>query len=150
MTVESIQQKLLRVRPPRVRITYDVETGGSSEKLELPFIVGMFANLSGELDSGSLPPLKDRKMRDIDAESFDKILADCSPMIKLNAIPDLIRGEGKKLQGTLSFSSMADFEPLAAAGLVPSQQGEGDAGGAERARAIIDGRGADAAHLAVL
>jgi type VI secretion system protein ImpC len=113
MTAESIQQKLLRVRPPRVRITYDVETGGSSEKLELAFIVGMFANLSGELPANQLPALKDRKMRDIDAESFDKILADCSPMIKLNAIPDLIRGEGKKLQGTLSFSSMADFEPLA-------------------------------------
>jgi type VI secretion system protein ImpC len=129
MTVESIQQKLLRVRPPRVRITYDVETGGSSEKLELPFIVGMFANLSGELDAGSLPALKDRKMRDIDAESFDKILADSAPEIKLNAIPDLIAGNGKKLQGTLGFSSLADFEPLAVVGKIPSLKQRFDARG---------------------
>jgi len=120
MTVESIQQKLLRVRPPRVRITYDVETGGSSEKVELAFIVGMFANLSGELDAGSLPALKDRRMRDIDAESFDKILADSSPMIKLNGIADTIAGEGKVLSGELHFNALADFEPLAVVNAVPS------------------------------
>lgn len=129
MTVESIQQKLLRVRPPRVRITYDVETGGSAEKIELPFIVGMFANLSGELDASALPALKDRRMRDIDGESFDKILAESMPTIKLNAIPDLIAGGGKKLQGTLQFSCMADFEPLAIVNAVPSLKQRFDARG---------------------
>jgi len=120
MTVESIQQKLLRVRPPRVRITYDVETGGSSEKVELAFIVGMFANLSGELDSSTLPALKDRRMRDIDSESFDLILADSTPMIKIGKIPDLIADSGKNLQGTLKFGCLADFEPLAIVNNVPS------------------------------
>jgi type VI secretion system protein ImpC len=127
MTVESIQQKLLRVRPPRVRITYDVETGGSSEKVELAFIVGMFANLSGELDASALPALKDRRMRDIDAESFDKILADSTPLIKLNGIPDTIAGGGKVLAGNLNFTCLADFEPLAVVNAVPSLKQRYDA-----------------------
>ena len=127
MTVESIQQKLLRVRPPRVRITYDVETGGSSEKVELAFIVGMFANLSGELDASVLPALKDRRMRDIDAESFDKILADSSPMIKLNGIADTIAGEGKVLAGELHFNALSDFEPLAVVNAVPGLRQRYDA-----------------------
>lgn len=118
MTVESIQKKLLRVRPPRVRITYDVETGGASEKVELPFIVGMFANLSGELDAASLPGVKDRRMRDIDSESFDRILAESKPMVRLDGLPDLIQGNGKKLNGALQFRCMADFEPLAVVGNV--------------------------------
>lgn len=127
MTVESIQQKLLRVRPPRVRITYDVETGGSAEKLELAFIVGMFANLSGELDPGALPAMKDRRMRDIDAESFDRILADCAPLIRLDAIPDLIAGGDRKLQGTLGFTGLADFEPLAVVNNIPGLKQRFDA-----------------------
>jgi type VI secretion system protein ImpC len=127
MTVESIQQKLLRVRPPRVRITYDVETGGSSEKVELAFIVGMFANLSGELAASELPALKDRRMRDIDAESFDKILADSSPMIRLNGIADTIAGQGKVLSGELHFSALSDFEPLAVVNAVPSLRQRYDA-----------------------
>jgi type VI secretion system protein ImpC len=126
MTVESIQQKLLRVRPPRVRITYDVETGGSSEKVELAFIVGMFANLSGELSANALPALKDRRMRDIDAESFDKILAESTPTISLNAIPDTITG-GRNLTGTLGFTCLADFEPLAVVNAVPSLKQRYDA-----------------------
>jgi type VI secretion system protein ImpC len=127
MTVESIQQKLLRVRPPRVRITYDVETGGSSEKVELAFIVGMFANLSGDLDASALPALKDRRMRDIDTESFDKILADSSPMIKLNGIADTVAGEGKTLTGELHFNALEDFEPLAIVNAVPSLRQRYDA-----------------------
>lgn len=127
MTVESIQQKLLRVRPPRVRITYDVETGGSAEKLELPFIVGMFANLSGEIGAGALPLMKDRRMHDIDAESFDRVLADNTPQIRLDDIPDLIAGGDKKLQGTLAFNGLADFEPLAVVNNVPSLKQRFDA-----------------------
>ncbi|KGI78278.1 type VI secretion system contractile sheath large subunit [Oleiagrimonas soli] len=120
MTVESIQKKLLRVRPPRVRITYDVETGGASEKVELPFIVGIFADLSGERSADSLPAVKDRRMRDIDSESFDRILSECGPMISLNGLPDLVAGDGKKLNGSLSFNALSDFEPLAVVNKVPS------------------------------
>ena len=127
MTVESIQQKLLRVRPPRVRITYDVETGGSAEKVELAFIVGIFANLSGELDSSQLPMLKDRRMRDIDSETFDNILAESMPTIKLGAIPDLIKGNNANLQGTLTFTQLADFEPLSVVNNVPSLKTRFDA-----------------------
>jgi type VI secretion system protein ImpC len=127
MTVESIQQTLLRVRPPRVRITYDVETGGSSEKVELAFIVGMFADLSGGPDAGPLPSMKDRRMRDIDVESFDRVLADSRPLITLDAIPDLIAGGDAKLKGTLGFSSLADFEPLAVVNNIPSLKRRFDA-----------------------
>ncbi|GAB3033515.1 hypothetical protein GCM10027285_15430 [Oleiagrimonas citrea] len=122
MTVESIQKKLLRVRPPRVRITYDVETGGASEKVELPFIVGIFADLSGERSADSLPAVKDRRMRDIDAESFDRILSECGPTIRLDGLPDLITGDGKKLNGPLTFNCLADFEPLAVVNKVPNLQ----------------------------
>lgn len=120
MSAESIQQKLLRVRPPRVRITYDVETGGSSEKIELAFIVGMFANLSGDVAAADLAPMKDRRMRDIDAESFDRVMADVGPVATLHGLPDLIVGDDKKLQGALTFGCLADFEPLAVVKRVPS------------------------------
>ncbi|WP_266171042.1 type VI secretion system contractile sheath large subunit [Dyella subtropica] len=118
MTVESIQKKLLRVRPPRVRITYDVETGDAIEKVELAFIVGIFADLSGEVPANTLPSMKDRRMRDIDSESFDKVLAECTPTIKLDGIADLIAGGGKKLNGPMQFGSLADFEPLSIIGKV--------------------------------
>jgi type VI secretion system protein ImpC len=113
MTVESIQKKLLRVRPPRVRITYDVETGNAIEKVELAFIVGIFTDLSGQVDANTLPAMKDRRMRDIDSESFDKVLAESTPTVKLDGIPDVIKGNGKTLNGPMQFTSLSDFEPLA-------------------------------------
>lgn len=127
MTVESIQKKLLRVRPPRVRITYDVETGDAIEKVELAFIVGIFADLSGQVAAGTLPLMKDRRMRDIDGESFDKVLAECTPTIKLDGIPDLIAGGGKTLNGPMQFGSLADFEPLAIVNKVGSLKQRYDA-----------------------
>lgn len=129
MSAESIQQKLLRVRPPRVRITYDVETGGSSEKIELAFIVGMFANLSGDVDVDSLPAMKDRRMRDIDADSFDRVMADVGPVATLHGLPDLIAGDDAKLQGTLGFRCLADFEPLSVVKNVPGLSRRYDARG---------------------
>lgn len=77
---ESIQQALTRVRPPRVKITYDVETGGALEKLELPFIVGIFADLTGDRDPEVEPtPVKARKLVDIDRDNFDDVLESCAP-----------------------------------------------------------------------
>ncbi|GAB4062665.1 type VI secretion system contractile sheath large subunit [Uliginosibacterium sediminicola] len=107
---ESIQKKLLRVRPPRVRITYDVESAGSIEKRELPFIVGIFAELSGDADAAGA--FKTRQMLDIDRDNFDAVLRACAPRVSLAEVADLISGGGAMLQGALSFSSLADFEPL--------------------------------------
>jgi type VI secretion system protein ImpC len=107
---ESIQKKLLRVRPPRVRMTYDVECGGAIEKRELPFIVGIFADLSG--DAETVGAFKTRQMLDIERDNFDAVLRACTPHVSLANVPDIISGGGAMLQGTLSFSSLADFEPL--------------------------------------
>src|SRR3954469_15314184 len=81
---ESIQKKLGRVRPPRVRITYDVETGGAIEKRELPFIVGIFADLSGDRATpDALPALKYRKMSDIDRDNFNDVMKTIGPRVCL-------------------------------------------------------------------
>lgn len=115
---ESIQKTLLRVRPPRVRITYDVETGGAIEKKEIPFIVGIFADLSGEIDpENPLPPFKDRAMTDIDRDNFNDVLKTSRPRIKLSGVDDVLPdADGKvtpdaKLSGALVFESLNDFDP---------------------------------------
>ncbi len=77
---ESMQKQLGRVRPPRVQITYEVETGGAIEMVELPFIVGILANLSGK-PKEPLPPLKERKFTEIDRDNFDEILAASNPRL---------------------------------------------------------------------
>jgi type VI secretion system protein ImpB len=71
---ESLQHKLDRVRPPRVQITYDVETGGAIQKKELPFVVGVLADLYGK-PAEAPPPLKERKFVEIDRCNFNDVLA---------------------------------------------------------------------------
>ncbi len=116
---ESIQKKLLRVRPPRVRITYDVHTNGAIEKRELPFVVGIFADLSGDRDpnpadsKAALADYKDRKIVDIDRDNFNEVLKQSVPRIALKAANNVLPGgDGKPLTGALVFESMADFEPI--------------------------------------
>jgi len=110
----SIQDKLLRVRPPRVRITYDVETGGAIEKREIPFIVGLFADLSGDLESADKPGFKERVMTNIDRDNFDDLLKSSKPQVKLSAIDNVMPGATeKKLSGFLNFEKLDDFDPSA-------------------------------------
>ena len=73
MGSESLQHKLDRVRRPRVQITYDVETGGAMQKVELPFVVGVMADLSGQ-PKEALKPLKDRKFVPIDRDNFNDVM----------------------------------------------------------------------------
>ncbi|MGI0115442.1 type VI secretion system contractile sheath large subunit [Zooshikella sp. RANM57] len=113
----SVQEKLNRVRPPRVKITYDVETGGAIEQRELPFIVGIFADLTGD-PVEPLPPVKVRKMIDIDRDNFDGVLAAAAPRVKLSAIANEIDGQGK-LSGDLLFSQLEDFDPLSVVKKIP-------------------------------
>src|SRR5260370_967141 len=75
---ESLQHKLDRVRRPRVQITYDVETNGALQKTELPFVVGVLADLSGA-PKDPLRPIKDRKMVQIDRDNFNGVLATSAP-----------------------------------------------------------------------
>lgn len=115
----SIQDKLTRVRPPRVKITYDVETGGAIQKKELPFIVGMFSDLAGEPQQ-ELPPVKDRKMVDIDRDNFNKVMASIEPCVKLSPVPNVLPGGSGNLSGVLTFACVDDFGPLEIVKRVPA------------------------------
>lgn len=106
---ESIQHKLDRVRPPRVQITYDVEIGNAIEKKELPFIVGIMADLSGMPES-PLPKVKDRKFVEIDRDNFNDVMGAISPRLEVS-VPNEITGEGK-LRVALNFKNMDDLDPM--------------------------------------
>lgn len=109
MASESLQHKLDRVRRPRVQITYDVETNGAMEKIELPFIVGVLADLSGQ-PKDPLKPLKERKVVAIDRDNFDNVLSKAAPRLALR-VPDRLTDSGNKIAVELNFKSFEDFEP---------------------------------------
>ena len=94
---ESTQHVLSRVRPPRVQITYDVEIGGAIEKKELPFIVGILADLSGK-PSAPLPKVKDRKFVEIDRDNFNDVLASAKPRLALRVANRLKPERGRAAQ----------------------------------------------------
>lgn len=110
--MESIQHVLDRVRKPRVHITYDVEIGDAIEMKELPFVMGIMADLSGNRSS-ELPKLKDRKFVELDPDSFGEIMASIAPRISLE-VPSRMPGaaEGDTVSLVLNFKSMDDFGPL--------------------------------------
>jgi type VI secretion system protein ImpB len=108
---ESLQHKLDRVRPPRVQITYDVETGGAIQKKELPFVVGVLADLSGK-PAESLPKLKERKFVEIDRDNFNDVLASTRPRLAFQ-VNNVLGGTAEKLNVELAFENMDDFGPLA-------------------------------------
>jgi type VI secretion system protein ImpB len=109
MPKESLQKKIGRVRPPRVQITYDVETGGAIEKKELPFVVGVLADLSGQPEK-PLPAIKDRTFVQIDRDNFDKVLAKMTPRITFK-VDNKLSDDDTKIGVELKFASMEDFEP---------------------------------------
>lgn len=111
MAGESIQKKLSRVRPPRVHITYDVETGGSIEKKELPFVVGVLADLSG---NSKKPPVKDRKFVQVDRYTLDDVIGKIKPSV-VAKIPNRLQNDDTVFQVNLEFNKMDDFEPAAVA-----------------------------------
>lgn len=106
---ESKQQWLSRNRPPRVQITYDVETGGAIEKKEIPFVVGIMSDLSGTSEAPR-PKLKDRKFVEIDRDNFNEVLAAVTPEATC-LVDNKLTDEGGKLKISLSFKSMDDFRP---------------------------------------
>ena len=109
MPKESLQKKIGRVRPPRVQITYDVETGGAIKKKELPFVAGVLADLSGD-PAEPLPAVKDRKFVQIDRDNFDKVLAKSAPRLAFK-VDNKLSDDDTKIGIELKFSSMEDFEP---------------------------------------
>jgi type VI secretion system protein ImpB len=109
MPKESLQKKIGRVRPPRVQITYDVETGGAIEKKELPFVAAVLADLSGD-PAAPLPAVKDRKFVEIDRDNFDQVLAKMAPRLAFK-VDNKLSDDDTKIGVELKFSSMEDFEP---------------------------------------
>lgn len=114
---KGAQGKLGKVRPPRVQITYDVEIGGASKEKELPFVVGVLADLSAK---GGDPEqrLKDRNFVEIDADSFDKVMAATKPAVTLR-VPNRLTGEGD-VNIELKFKDMDSFSPHSVAKSVPA------------------------------
>ncbi|HXG18254.1 MAG TPA: type VI secretion system contractile sheath small subunit [Methylomirabilota bacterium] len=109
MARESTQHKLDRVRPPRVHITYDVEIGDAIEMKELPFVVGVLADLSGKPDE-PLPRLRDRKFVDIDRDNFNDVLKGAKPRLAFK-VDNKLTDDDSKLAVELRFNNMDDFEP---------------------------------------
>jgi type VI secretion system protein ImpB len=105
-----------RNRPPRVQITYDVEIGDAVEKKELPLVVGLMADLSGQ-PATPLPKLKERRFVEVDRDNFNEVMAKISPRLDLS-VPDTLKGEGN-LKVELTFNDFDQFHPEAIARQVP-------------------------------
>lgn len=112
---ESSQKFIARNRAPRVQIEYDVEVYGAEKKVQLPFVMGVMADLSGKPEE-ALPPVAERKMLEIDVDNFDDRLKSMKPRAAFQ-VPNTLTGEGN-LSVDLTFESMDDFTPAAIASKV--------------------------------
>lgn len=106
---EGVHQKLNRVRKPRVHITYDVETEGAKVEKELPFVVGVIGDFSGN-PTEKLKPLKDRKFTQIDRDNLDDVMKRMTPGLNMR-VENTLTGDGSELPVQLKFEKMDDFEP---------------------------------------
>src|SRR5262245_1642040 len=105
----SIHDKLERVRKPRVHLTYKVETEGAEIEKELPFVVGVLGDFSGN-PSQPLKPLKDRKFIQIDRDNFNEVMSRMTPGLNLR-VENTLRGDGSECAVQLNFNRIEDFEP---------------------------------------
>jgi type VI secretion system protein ImpB len=111
MAKQSTQHKLDRVRPPRVHVTYDVEVGDAIEVKELPFVMGVFGDFTGQPES-PLPKLKDRKFVEVTPDNFDNVLEGMKPHVAFSVENKLSDDpEAGQLKVDLHFKSLEDFEP---------------------------------------
>jgi type VI secretion system protein ImpB len=114
---ESSQKFIARNRAPRVQIEYDVEIYGAEKSVSLPFVMGVFSDLSGK-PSEPLAPVAERKFLEIDVDNFDERLKSMKPRVELQ-VPNTLTGEGS-LPVEITFQSLDDFSPAAIARNVPS------------------------------
>ena len=112
MAKPSSQKFIARNRAPRVQIEYDVEVYGAEKKMQLPFVMGVMADLSGKPEE-ALPAVADRKMVEIDVDNFDDRLKSMKPRTAFT-VPNTLTGEGN-LPVDITFESMDDFSPAAVA-----------------------------------
>jgi len=109
---QSSQKFIARNRAPRVQIEYDLEVYGSEKKIQLPFVMGVLADLSGK-PAEPLAPVADRKFLDIDVDNFDSRMKALKPRAAFQ-VPNTLTGEGN-INVELTFESMDDFSPAAVA-----------------------------------
>src|SRR5580658_6287852 len=103
MAQESTQTKITRVRRPRVHITYEVLTGDAIEKKEIPFVVGVMADLSGDRDPNKpMQKLKDRKFTKIDRDDFDQVMGKIEPRLAIN-FRNTLQGDDSEMGAVLKF-----------------------------------------------
>jgi type VI secretion system protein ImpB len=117
MAKSSSQKFVARNRAPRVQIEYDVELYGAEKKVELPFVMGVMADLSGK-PADPLAAVGDRKFMEIDIDNFDERLKSCKPRVAFQ-VPNTLTGEGS-MNVEMTFQSMEDFSPAAVARKVDS------------------------------
>ena len=111
----SSQKFIARTRAPRVQIEYDVELYGAQKKVQLPFVMGVMADLAGK-PADPLPPVGDRKFLEIDVDNFDSRMKAMKPRVAFQ-VPNTLTGEGN-LSVDLTFENMDDFSPAAIASKV--------------------------------
>ena len=117
MAKSSSQKFIARNRAPRVQIEYDVELYGAEKKIQLPFVMGVLADLSGK-PTEPLPPVADRKFLEIDVDNFDSRMKALKPRAAFQ-VPNTLTGDGN-MNVELTFESMDDFSPAAVARKVDS------------------------------
>lgn len=110
---DSVQKRLERVRPPRVQLTYDVEIGDAIEQKELPFVVGVLGDFTGQPNPDQpMPRLKDRKFVNVDLDNFDDVLAGMAPRATYR-VKNKLSPEGGEFAVNLEFKQIDDFRPEA-------------------------------------
>jgi len=111
MPSESVHKKLGRVRPPRVHVTYDVEVGDAIEKKELPFVMGVLGDFTGQPEQ-PLPKLKERRFVEVTPDNFDSVLESMKPHLSF-AVENKLSDDSNagQLKVDLKFQSLEDFEP---------------------------------------
>lgn len=115
MARESVHAKLERVRPPRVHVTYDVEIGDALELKEIPFVMGVMADFSGQPEE-PLPRIKDRRFVEVTPDNFDAVMTSMKPRVHFTVENKLTEDpEAGKIGVDLRFSSIDDFDPEAVA-----------------------------------
>ncbi len=106
---DSIHDQLKRVRKPRVHISYDVEKNGAVEKKELPFVMGVMGDYSGD-NTEDKKSLKDRKFSQIDRDNFNEVMGNISPQANMK-VENTLEGDDSEMSVDLKFKNMEDFEP---------------------------------------
>jgi type VI secretion system protein ImpB len=109
---QSSQKFIARNRAPRVQIEYDVEVYGAQKKVQIPFVMGVMADLSGDAKD-PLPGVDERKFVNIDVDNFDERMKSMKPRVAIS-VPNTLTGEGN-MQVDITFESMEDFSPAAVA-----------------------------------